>query len=201
MTTVTTEAIAGVADLKAGYTLGHADVAILKAISAELLSVRKAQSVPAGKFVLEPSEQRYHHIKHGEYQHTEPKFSLVKLYTAPPAPAVTGKTRLSPRMYADCVNMLQEIAIAFHSTGQLRARLNSVLGQYVEPDHPHTRDAMLQPVSEPYKLPDVAPTDEQLMAFAERHRLKLDKAWLLQIWEDAISLAAAPTPTKAESES
>ncbi|MEX2952527.1 DUF551 domain-containing protein [Serratia fonticola] len=49
------------------------------------------------------------------------------------------KPRLSPRMYADCVNMLQEVAIAFHGTGQLRARLNSVLGQYVEPDHPHTR--------------------------------------------------------------
>ncbi len=41
-----TEAIAGVADLKAGYTLGHADVAILKALAAELLAVREAQSVP-----------------------------------------------------------------------------------------------------------------------------------------------------------
>lgn len=43
-----------------------------------------------------------------------------------------------------------------------------------------------------------APTEGQLLAFAERHRLKLDKAWLLQIWEDAISLAAAPTPTNPE---
>lgn len=80
-----------------------------------------------------------------------PEGSLV--YTAPPAAAAPGKPRLSPRMYADCVNMLQEMAIAFHGTGQLRARLNSVLGQYVEPDHPHTRAAMLQPVSKDYTLP------------------------------------------------
>lgn len=40
------------------------------------------------------------------------------------------------------------------------------------------------------------PTEEQLIAFAERHRLKLCKVELLQIWEDAISLAAAPTPTR-----
>lgn len=46
--TVTTEAIAGVADLKAGYTLGHADVAILKEISAELLAVRVVQPVVNG---------------------------------------------------------------------------------------------------------------------------------------------------------
>lgn len=44
--TVTTETINGVADLKAGYTLGHADVAILKALAAELLAVREARSVP-----------------------------------------------------------------------------------------------------------------------------------------------------------
>lgn len=55
----------------------------------------------------------------------------------------------------------------------------------------------VEPVSQGYTLPDAVPTEGQLIAFAERHRLKLDKAWLLQIWEDAISLAAAPTPTKA----
>ncbi|MEX3036396.1 hypothetical protein AB4K08_00815 [Serratia fonticola] len=56
-----------------------------------------------------------------------------------------------------------------------------------------------QPVpAVPNELPNHAgPTEGQLIAFAERHRLKLDNAWLLQIWEDAISLAAAPTPTKA----
>lgn len=43
--TLTTDAIAGVADLKAGYTLGHADVAILKSLAAELLAVREAQPV------------------------------------------------------------------------------------------------------------------------------------------------------------
>ncbi|WMT13390.1 hypothetical protein [Serratia fonticola] len=63
-------------------------------VAAELLAVREAQSVPAGKFVLEPSDQRYHHIKHGEYQHTEPKLPMIKLYTAPPAPAAPQSDHL-----------------------------------------------------------------------------------------------------------
>ena len=34
-----------------------------------------------GKFMLEPLEERWHHIKHGEAQRTEPKFPMVKLYS------------------------------------------------------------------------------------------------------------------------
>lgn len=36
---------------------------------------------PIGSFVHEPSGRRWHHIKHGEYQSTEPKLTLVKLYS------------------------------------------------------------------------------------------------------------------------
>lgn len=46
----------------------------------------KGDQVPVGKFVFEPSGERWHHIKHGEYQHTEPKLKLVKLFTAPQKP-------------------------------------------------------------------------------------------------------------------
>lgn len=41
---------------------------------------------PVGKFVFEPMGERWHHIKHGEAQHAEPKLQLVKLFTHP-APA------------------------------------------------------------------------------------------------------------------
>jgi len=35
---------------------------------------------PAGKFMFEELAQRWHHIKHGEAQFTEPRLPMVKLY-------------------------------------------------------------------------------------------------------------------------
>lgn len=54
----------------------------------EEIAALKAEQVPVGKFVFEPSGERWHHIKHGEHQHTEPKLKLVKLFTAPQKPVV-----------------------------------------------------------------------------------------------------------------
>lgn len=86
MTTVTTEAIAGVADLKAGYTLGHADVAILKALAAELLAVREAHPVAVIRHVV---------IGEGKTGCHATLFSPLpagtELFTAPPAPAVPNE--------------------------------------------------------------------------------------------------------------
>ena len=73
----------------------------------------------------------------------------TKLFTAPPAPAVPDKPRLPPHVYRDLLDMLQEAAIAYGGTQQLRAQLSSALSIHVQPDHPHTRAAMLaQPVSQ-----------------------------------------------------
>ena len=36
--------------------------------------------IPAGKFMFEACGQRWHHIKHGEAQYTEPRLPMVKLY-------------------------------------------------------------------------------------------------------------------------
>ncbi len=80
--------------------------------------------------------------------------SVTPLYTAPPAPAVMDKPRLPPHVYRDLLDMLQEAAIAYGGTQQLRAQLSSALSIHVQPDHPHTRAAILaQPVSSGYKLP------------------------------------------------
>lgn len=77
---------------------------------------------------------------HSEYQ---------AVFTAPPAPAVPDKPRLPPHVYRDLLDMLQEAAIAYGGTQQLRAQLSSALSIHVQPDHPHTRAAMLaQPVSQ-----------------------------------------------------
>lgn len=82
--TVTTEAIAGVADLKAGYTLGHADVAILKALAAELLAAREAQSVPAYYVLVDGDDYEFN--SHNEFSCG--RRGGTPLFTAPPAPAV-----------------------------------------------------------------------------------------------------------------
>lgn len=65
----------------------HAANEEIKRLTAEI-SVLKGDQVPVGKFVFEPSGERWHHIKHGEHQHTEPKLKLVKLFTAPQKPVV-----------------------------------------------------------------------------------------------------------------
>lgn len=57
----------------------------IDALRAKLAEMQKQK--PAGKFALEPLAERYHHIKHGEAQHMEPKLPLVKLFTRP-APAI-----------------------------------------------------------------------------------------------------------------
>lgn len=88
--TVTNEAIAGVADLKAGYTLGNADVLILKAISRDLLAVREAQSVPFAYM------HRSGQVVTREECGNDEVFAIcckveTPLYTAPPAPAVPAE--------------------------------------------------------------------------------------------------------------
>lgn len=79
-------------DIKAGLVLGHADAALLRDVikraeAAETKLAELEKQEPAGKFAFEPLAERYHHIKHGEAQHMEPKLPLVKLFTRP-APAI-----------------------------------------------------------------------------------------------------------------
>ncbi|MGG5839566.1 hypothetical protein ACQ4LJ_22130, partial [Huaxiibacter chinensis] len=53
----------------------------------------------------------------------------------------SAKPRLPPHKYRDCVDVLQECAIAYVGSQQLRAQLSAALAIFVEPDHPHTRAA------------------------------------------------------------
>ncbi|HBC0574610.1 hypothetical protein I5N18_13295 [Serratia marcescens] len=86
-------------------------------------------------------------------------------YYAPPAPAVPGKPRLPPHVYRDLLDMLQEAAIAYGGTQQLRAQISSALSIHVQPDHPHTRAEMLaQPVSGGYKLVPAEATEDMIAA-------------------------------------
>lgn len=52
---------------------------------------------------------------------------------------VSGGYKLPPHAYRELVNSLRDTAVKYSGTDQLRERLNTVLSQFIEPDHPHTR--------------------------------------------------------------
>ncbi|EJN2431576.1 hypothetical protein NPF39_001010 [Salmonella enterica subsp. enterica serovar Uganda] len=83
MTTITREQAQAVSDLKAGYTLGHADVAILKELARIALASLTAESV------LYAAEETLAYANMGELHLTclsEPMGdAVIPLYTAPPA--------------------------------------------------------------------------------------------------------------------
>ncbi|HCT9399992.1 TPA: hypothetical protein OUC09_001140 [Enterobacter hormaechei] len=79
MSTITKQAVQAVADLKAGYTLGHADVAILNELARIALASLEAEPVAlrdersgSGGISKKPG---FNDLQHG-----------TPLYTAPPAP-------------------------------------------------------------------------------------------------------------------
>ncbi|HIE0184950.1 TPA: hypothetical protein ACXI7L_004709 [Enterobacter hormaechei] len=86
MSTITKQAVQAVADLKAGYTLGHADVAILNELARIALTSLEAEAV----CVIDQSNLDY--LKSGADADVWPasrkEMGDVLLYrTAPPAPA------------------------------------------------------------------------------------------------------------------
>lgn len=103
-------------------------------MARELLANREAQSVG---FYTTVSGRK------GVIWHNGAPEDDTAIYTAPPAPAVPDKPRLPPHVYRDLLDMLQEAAIAYGGTQQLRAQLSSALSIHVQPDHPHTRAPML----------------------------------------------------------
>ncbi|MBL0881240.1 hypothetical protein [Serratia ureilytica] len=126
----------------------HIAAKAILALTAELLANREAQPVAYmykdnihadARFSLYKRFGNWSQEDINEYEITE-----IPLYTAPPAPAVPDKPRLPPHVYRDLLDMLQETAIAYGGTQQLRAQLSSALSIHVQPDHPHTRAAMLK---------------------------------------------------------
>ncbi|HEC2075166.1 TPA: DUF551 domain-containing protein [Klebsiella oxytoca] len=90
MTTITREQAQAVSDLKAGYTLGHADVAILKELARIALVSLEAEAV------LYAAEETLAYAKHGELHLTclsEPMGdAVIPLYATHPAPVVPDRS-------------------------------------------------------------------------------------------------------------
>ncbi|MBP0998424.1 hypothetical protein J8629_15335 [Serratia fonticola] len=198
MTTVTTEAIAGVADLKAGYTLGHADVAILKTISAELLAVREAQSVP----VASTTKSNIDAVLGGVSTVIWPVRCFkgethVNLYTAPPAPAVQLCFHDAIDDMENVMAWIMKLPVPTDGATAKAGRLKNSIAA--------CRAAMLQPVSQGYRFDGLniravaalrsACSDQWLKSevFADKVHWQNMHSIANEIME---AMAAAPTPTK-----
>ncbi|HGM5805689.1 TPA: hypothetical protein ACKP33_001922 [Serratia marcescens] len=131
------------------HTFVDTILSALHDVTAELLANREAQ--PVG-YIDQDSLKEYRGQRAGgtwsAVQRTTSGLNMTTpIYIAPPAPAVPAvpdKPRLPPHVYRDLLDMLQETAIAYGGTQQLRAQLSSALSIHVQPDHPHTRAAMLK---------------------------------------------------------
>lgn len=90
MTTITKEQVHAVSDLKAGYTLGHADVAILQRLARIALASLEAEPVGFRSKLQPPSAIGSEHWDYTDHRQPD-AFELEncvieRLYTAPPAP-------------------------------------------------------------------------------------------------------------------
>ncbi|MEX2990374.1 hypothetical protein [Serratia fonticola] len=160
-------------------------------MAAELLAVREAQSVPTGKFAgwgvyhaerdafgswlkSTPEADNSHAItKHG--------YVNVKLFTAPPAPAV-------PAELLDAMAEVIRISDRDHEAwGRAKAAISAC------------RAAILQPVSQGYTLPDEMTADQMYNLLLEKGGMMSPLEAAMFAWSAcrATAMAAAPTPTKA----
>lgn len=90
MSNIDKQAVKAVADLKAGYTLGHADVAILNELARIALESLEAESVAFRSKLKPPSSIGSEHWDYTDHRQPD-AFELEscvieRLYTAPPAP-------------------------------------------------------------------------------------------------------------------
>ncbi|MFS8283301.1 hypothetical protein [Escherichia coli] len=65
------------------------------------MTTELAQLTPAGKFMFEACGQRWHHIKHGEAQYTEPRLTMVKLYQESDVLALVEALEAAQKQIAD----------------------------------------------------------------------------------------------------
>jgi len=124
MAIITKEQAQAVFDLKAGYTLGHTDLAILQELARIALASLEAEPV-----TLYRERNPYNGMATGWQELTQQEYEFVKdnasdnaefrtVYTAPPAPV-----SMKDHQIRELVNELRDIAVEYHGTQQLRERI------------------------------------------------------------------------------
>lgn len=167
MSTITKQAMQAVADLKAGYTLGHADVAILNELARIALASLEAEAV----CVIDQSNLDY--LKSGSDADVWPasrtEMGDVLLYRAAPSapvsvPDFSALDKLAGEMLTHAMNCERRVAVAYtHCAHRLAEEVRDL------------RAAMLQG-AEP-----VSNRDELPMDYLQGHKDGLE--WAAQMAE------------------
>ncbi|HHA2311548.1 TPA: DUF551 domain-containing protein [Enterobacter hormaechei subsp. xiangfangensis] len=114
MSNIDKQAVQAVADLKAGYTLGNADVAILNELARIALASLEAEKGAEPVAKVETVGVCWY------ADNGVPRKPAVgaELFTAPPAPVA-----MKDHQIRDLVNELRDIAVEYYGTQQLRERI------------------------------------------------------------------------------
>ncbi|MCU2452438.1 hypothetical protein N8Q50_02485 [Enterobacter hormaechei subsp. hoffmannii] len=122
MSNIDKHAVQAVADLKAGYTLGHADVAILNELARIAMASLEAEAVAyMYKDNLHADARFSLHTRFGNWSQediNEYEITEIPLYTAPPAPVA-----MKDHQIRELVNELRDIAVKYHGSQQLREHI------------------------------------------------------------------------------
>lgn len=122
MSNIDKHAVQAFADLKAGYTLGHADVAILNELARIALASLEAEAVAyMYKDNLHADARFSLHTRFGNWSQediNEYEITEIPLYTAPPAPVA-----MKDHQIRELVNELRDIAVKYHGSQQLREHI------------------------------------------------------------------------------
>ncbi|EPA0307175.1 DUF551 domain-containing protein [Enterobacter hormaechei subsp. steigerwaltii] len=167
MSNIDKHAVQAVADLKAGYTLGHADVAILNELARIALASLEVEPVAyMYKDNLHADARFSLHTRFGNWSQediNEYEITEIPLYTAPPAPVsvpddVSGPLahaykELTPTFMRNHIDVFERYGIYPDGSAGIQAMRIALDGM-------NRRAAMLQgaePVTTAYKLPANTP--------------------------------------------
>ncbi len=178
MSTITKQAVQAVADLKSGYTIGHADVAILN----ELASIALASLEAEGKL---SSFVAYQEALGGDFEKVLAE-NIEELYV-PGIPVTPAPVAMKDHQIRELVNELRDIAVKYHGSQQLREHIARTICA-----------AMLQAGNSPvipngWKLVPIDPTKDMLRAGQS-----VVGFWLNTVHCYSKMLAAAPAAPQQE---
>lgn len=164
MSNIDKHAVQAVADLKAGYTLGHADVAILNELARIALASLEAEAVAyMYKDNLHADARFSLHTRFGNWSQediNEYEITEIPLYTAPPAPVA-----MKDHQIRDLVNELRDIAVEYYGTQQLRERIaKTVRAAMLQGAGPATTANKLRDAVETIRSSGIAIDAEKILA-------------------------------------
>lgn len=130
---ITKQKVQAVADLKAGYTLGHADVAILNELARIALASLEAEPVAYvdpfafNNFSVYRAGETDNKRMGREWMWANPDAGLIPVYTAPPAPVSVPDESAVELLATDLMKRIDKITGERHSVATLSSLRVSIV--------------------------------------------------------------------------